>query len=66
MSQPDTFIENDYERCYDDFKACNPDFESTRALDELRQKDFQRLDAGGHVYLDFTGGNVYAESQLTE
>jgi selenocysteine lyase/cysteine desulfurase len=66
MNQPDTIIENDYERCYADFQKCNPDFEATRELDELRQKDFKRLDANGHVYLDFTGGNLYGESQLTE
>ena len=26
--------------------------------------EFGRLDAGGHVYLDYTGGGLYAESQL--
>ena len=27
---------------------------------------FARLDRGGHVYLDYTGGGLYAESQLRE
>jgi selenocysteine lyase/cysteine desulfurase len=31
-------------------------------LDELRATEFSRLDAGGHVYLDYTGGGLYAES----
>lgn len=33
-------------------------------FDELRQREFGRLDAQGHVYLDFTGAGLYAESQV--
>ena len=33
-------------------------------MDELRAREFSRLDAGGHVYLDYTGGGLYAESQI--
>ena len=35
-------------------------------LDELRRSEYARLDAGGHVYLDYTGAGLYAESQLRE
>ena len=35
-------------------------------LEELRRSDFARLDAGGHVYLDYTGAGLYADSQLGE
>jgi len=38
----------------------------TTVLDELRSSDFARLDAGGHVYLDYTGAGLYADSQLRE
>jgi selenocysteine lyase/cysteine desulfurase len=31
---------------------------------ELRQKEYNRLDEKGQVYLDYTGGNLYAQSQL--
>lgn len=31
---------------------------------ELRAREFGRLDAGGHVYLDYTGSGLYAESQI--
>ena len=31
---------------------------------ELRQHEFSRLNTGGHVYLDYTGGGLYAESQI--
>jgi len=35
-------------------------------FEELRHTDFARLDAGSHVYLDYTGAGLYAESQLAE
>ena len=35
-------------------------------IDELRGTEFARLDAGGHVYLDYTGAGLYADSQLRE
>ena len=31
---------------------------------ELRRTEFARLDAAGHVYLDYTGGGLYADSQI--
>lgn len=33
-------------------------------FDELRRRDFSRLDELGHVYLDYTGAGLYAESQV--
>lgn len=30
----------------------------------LRERDFSRLDRGGHVYLDYTGAGLYAEGQV--
>ncbi len=36
----------------------------TALFDELRRTEFSRLDAGGHVYLDYTGGGLYGESQV--
>ncbi len=35
-------------------------------LDELRTTDSARLDRAGQVYLDYTGGGLYADSQLRE
>jgi molybdenum cofactor sulfurtransferase len=35
-------------------------------LDELRATEYGRLDASGSVYLDYTGGSLYAESQVEE
>jgi selenocysteine lyase/cysteine desulfurase len=35
-------------------------------LDDLRAAEYGRLDATGAVYLDYTGGGLYAESQVEE
>ena len=48
------------------FRQHHPAYADTALLDELRRTDFSRLDRGGHVYLDYTGGGLYAESQLAE
>ena len=34
------------------------------ALDRLREVEFARLDREHHVYLDYTGGGLYADSQV--
>ena len=46
------------------FAAASPLFRLTHKIDELRAREFSRLDAGGAVYLDYTGGALYAESQV--
>src|SRR5579884_1051795 len=46
------------------FLAAHPEFAETRALDALRVEDYARLDRAGHLYLDYTGGGLYAESQI--
>jgi molybdenum cofactor sulfurtransferase len=35
-------------------------------VDRLRASEYGRLDALRHVYLDYTGGGLYAESQIRE
>ncbi len=39
-------------------------YHATEKLDALRATEYARLDAQKHVYLDYTGGGLYAESQL--
>ena len=46
------------------FLAAWPEYETTRALDELRASELARLDRQRHVYLDYTGGGLYGESQV--
>lgn len=48
------------------FQRAYPAYEATRALDALRAAEYARLDEQGHVYLDYTGGSLYAESQLRD
>lgn len=51
---------------YTDFIKKYPAYAETSAIDEIRKKDFQRLDKNKHIYLDYTGGNLYAESQVEQ
>ena len=41
-----------------------PAYAKTESIDALRKKDYARLDAGEHIYFDYTGGGLYAESQI--
>ena len=47
-----------------DFIARFPGYKKTSLLDDLRATEYRRLDERGQVYLDYTGGSLYAESQL--
>jgi len=49
-----------------EFAAAWPEYEATRALDDLREKEYSRLDRLGHIYLDYTGAGLYAASQVRE
>src|SRR5512147_1056859 len=46
------------------FLKTYPTYPTTHLIDELRANDYARLDLSGHIYLDYTGGGLYAESQL--
>src|SRR4051794_9174765 len=48
------------------FLRANPGFRETAMLDTLRASEYGRLDARGDVYLDYTGGSLYAESQIEQ
>jgi selenocysteine lyase/cysteine desulfurase len=47
-----------------DFSARFPDFDPDGHLATLRQRDYGRLDVTDQVYLDYTGGGLYAASQI--
>ena len=68
-----TVLENDLRiipetmnAAYAAFRQAYPAYDTTTRLDELRATEYARLDRQGHVYLDYTGGGLYAESQLRE
>jgi molybdenum cofactor sulfurtransferase len=49
---------------YADFVYKYPTYDKTHDIDELRDREYPRLDRTGQVYLDYTGAGLYAESQL--
>ena len=49
---------------YAEFLKKYPAYASTLHIDKLRAEDYRRLDQAGHVYLDYTGAGIYAESQV--
>ena len=51
---------------YDSFLKAYPSYSDTRRIDELRAAEYSRLDAGEHIYLDYTGGGLYADVQLRQ
>lgn len=53
-----------YARALRDFTQEHPAYLATSHLDALRRVDYERLDRLGHVYLDYTGGGLYGESQI--
>lgn len=52
------------ESAYAAFLAAYPAFAETHLLDELRLTDYARIDRNKQIYLDYTGGGLYAECQL--
>jgi len=54
------------EAAQEEFLARWPEYFSTGALDELRARDYSRLDQLGQVYLDYTGAGLYGTSQVRE
>ncbi|MCK4538798.1 MAG: aminotransferase class V-fold PLP-dependent enzyme [Candidatus Krumholzibacteria bacterium] len=51
---------------YGEFLDRYPAYGSTTALDELRKSEYSRLDAQEHIYLDYTGGGLYADRQIRQ
>ncbi len=61
---PTSTTETAVSAAYEQFLKEYPTYTETRILDELRQTEYRRLDAQKQVYLDYTGGGLYAEIQL--
>ena len=51
---------------FEAFRRAYPAYDGTYRLDELRATEYERLGRLGHVYLDYTGGGLYARSQVLE
>jgi len=46
------------------FLEAFPDYSATGSLDDFRRREFSRLDRERHIYLDYTGGGLYGETQV--
>ena len=57
-------IGSEVEEAYDCFVETYPTYAQTTILDDIRAKDYTRLEEQNHIYLDYTGGSLYATSQL--
>lgn len=62
----DALTQAPFKAAYQEFLQAYPEYTGTALLDELRASEYGRLDAQGHVYLDYTGGGLYAESQVQQ
>lgn len=51
---------------YRDFLAKYPGYSQTSSIDQIRANDYGRLDRANQVYLDYTGGGLYADSQVRQ
>ncbi len=49
---------------FETFLQAYPTFAKTESIDSLRRAEYSRLDDAEHIYLDYTGGGIYAESQI--
>ncbi|MDY0088272.1 MAG: aminotransferase class V-fold PLP-dependent enzyme [Coriobacteriia bacterium] len=59
-----TYESAGFEACFARFLERFPGYGSPVEVDELRAGEYARLDRQGHTYLDYTGGGLYAESQI--
>ncbi len=49
---------------FEAFLQAYPAYRKTESLDRLRKTEYSRLDRAEHIYLDYTGGGLYADAQL--
>ncbi len=57
-------VQRDTQKAFEEFVQKFPEYQTTALLDDLRNTEYARLDEEGHIYLDYTGGNLYGMSQL--
>jgi molybdenum cofactor sulfurtransferase len=66
VQQAMTYTPESMSQAYASFIERYPSYTRTARLDELRQREYGRLDAQSQIYLDYTGGGLYAESQVNQ
>jgi molybdenum cofactor sulfurtransferase len=58
--------DSERDAAFDTFLGRYPGYRETGHIDALRAADFARLDERGLVYLDYTGGGLYGQSQIDQ
>ncbi len=66
LAAPKIADTTDFQEQQNQFLAENPAYAATSMLDHLRKTEYHRLDEQGHIYLDYTGGNLYGASQVRQ
>lgn len=59
-----TYAPDAFDLAYAHFLQNHPTFDPTDTLRQWRATDYKRLDTHKQIYLDYTGGGLYAQSQL--
>ena len=54
----------EYKKAKANFLKEFPEFRATAFVDKLRRSEYSRLDSNDQVYLDYTGGGLYAKRQV--
>jgi selenocysteine lyase/cysteine desulfurase len=61
---PPVYLPEGYAAAESSFAARFPDFDPDGNFAALRRREYGRLDATDHVYLDYTGGGLHAAGQI--
>lgn len=64
LSPSRMYVPEGLEAARSTFIQVNPSYAATARLRDLRATEYARLDRQGHIYLDYTGGSLYAEGQV--
>lgn len=62
----DNYSADNKPQYYEHFLEAYPDYKDTTLLDDWRSSEYSRLDTNRAVYLDYTGGGLYGETQLKQ
>jgi molybdenum cofactor sulfurtransferase len=57
---------SEIDSAFSEFVEAYPCYLETANIDRLRATEYARLDESDQIYLDYTGGSLYAECQLEE
>lgn len=65
-SRSKPFSRSSYTADFRAFTTLYPSYKATSILDDLRKKEFERLEKSNEVYLDYMGGSLWPKSLVTK